>query len=255
MDVVDLRTFYNQELGQLVRRQVGDQIQRLIGPVSGLAVAGIGFATPYLRPFKPDAERVLALMPAAQGVLHWPPEGRFASTLVHDDALPLPDTCIDKLICVHALEMTESADDHLREIWRVLMPGGRLILVVPNRRGLWARFDNTPFGHGRPFSRSQIAQLLQGALLTPESWSETLYVPPIARRSVLRAAGFFEKVGRGFPIPVGGVLIVEASKQIYQRAAQQARRRFSVRIAPVLNPRPATRVSAAIRTSPPKRSG
>ena len=40
-------------------------------------------------------------------------------------------------------------------MWRVLAPSGRVI-VVPNRRGPWARADNTPFGHGRPYSRSQI---------------------------------------------------------------------------------------------------
>ena len=44
----------------------------------------------------------------------------------------------------------------LREVWRVLAAGGRLLAVVPNRRGVWARIDTTPFGHGRPYSRSQI---------------------------------------------------------------------------------------------------
>lgn len=242
MDVVDLRTFYNQPLGRLARRLIGLQIARHLGTPDGLAVAGIGFATPYLRPFKEPAERILALMPAAQGVLHWPPEGRIVSALVHDGDLPLPDNSIDRIIAVHALEMAHAPDDALREFRRVLMPGGRLVLVVPNRRGLWARFDNTPFGHGRPFSRSQLSALLQAAMLTPEAWSETLYAPPLGQGAFLKAAGFIERLGRAISMPVGGVLIVDASKQVYQKVAPQKRERLAVRIAPVLTPRPATRV-------------
>ena len=34
--------------------------------------------------------------------------------------------------------------------------GGRVLAVIPKRRGLWARMDTTPFGNGRPYSRSQI---------------------------------------------------------------------------------------------------
>ena len=43
--------------------------------------------------------------------------------------------------------------------------GGRLLIVVPNRRGVWARSDTTPFGHGRPYSRSQITHLLARGLV------------------------------------------------------------------------------------------
>ena len=43
---------------------------------------------------------------------------------------------IDRVVLVHALEETESPDDLIEEVGRVLSPGGRMILVVPNRRGL-----------------------------------------------------------------------------------------------------------------------
>ena len=53
--------------------------------------------------------------------------------------LPLPDLSVDRIVLVHALEMSDDAPSLVREIWRVLAPGGRLLLVIPNRRGLWAR--------------------------------------------------------------------------------------------------------------------
>ena len=83
----------------------------------------------------------------------------------------------------------------LREVWRVLNAGGRLLVVVPNRRGLWARMDTTPFGHGRPYSRSQITHLLRETWFTPTSWGEALYVPPISRGWFLRAAVAWERTG------------------------------------------------------------
>ena len=61
----------------------------------------------------------------------------------------------------------------IRERWptaegqRVLAPSGRVIAVIPNRRGVWTRTENTPFGHGRPYSRSQITELLRQTWFTP----------------------------------------------------------------------------------------
>ena len=80
------------------------------------------------------------------------------SALVDELELPLPDAAVDRVLLVHALEMSHDATALLREVWRVLASGGQLLAVVPNRRGLWARMDTTPFGHGRPYSRSQITQ-------------------------------------------------------------------------------------------------
>ena len=98
--------------------------------------------------------------------------------------MPLTDAAVDRILLVHALEMSADPAELLREVWRVLAPGGRLLAVVPNRRGLWARMDTTPFGHGRPYSRSQITQLLRETWFTPTGWGEALYVPPIRAQLV-----------------------------------------------------------------------
>ena len=109
--------------------------------------------------------------------------------------LPLPDASVDQLLCVHCLEVAERAGPLLREMWRVLAPEGRLLLIVPNRRGLWARFDTTPFGHGRPYSRGQLERLLTDALFTPLEWTSALYMPPLDRQWLVRWATAFERIG------------------------------------------------------------
>ncbi len=120
----------------------------------GLRVLGVGYATPYLGLFREEAERCLALMPAPQGVVRWPSTRPALAALVEEDELPLTDSAVDRVLLVHALEMSADPAELLREAWRVLAAGGRLLAVVPNRRGLWARMDTTPFGQGRPYSRT-----------------------------------------------------------------------------------------------------
>src|SRR5579862_361097 len=119
-DVVDLREFYGTRLGQVARRMVGRRIRLIWPDLTGSRLLGLGYATPYLRPFLGEAERVMALMPAAQGVLHWPSEGPNRVILGDEGELPLPDFSIDRVLLIHGLEFSEQVRPLLKEIWRVL---------------------------------------------------------------------------------------------------------------------------------------
>lgn len=237
LDVVDLRDFYARPLGELARRILRAKLRARWPDVRGARVLGVGFATPYLGVFRDDAERLLAFCPAQMGVAAWPPERPNAASLVEDGMWPLPDAAVDRIIAAHALETSESAADLLREAWRCLAPGGRLIAIAPNRRGAWAQSDATPFGHGRPFSRSQLTDLLREALFAPEGWDEALFMPPMERRLMLRSALAFERMGAKLWAPFAGVHIVEATKQAMRPIPTRSARR--VRVAPTLRPAPA----------------
>ena len=235
-DVADLREFYGTRLGQVARRMVGRRIRTAWPDLTGSRVLGLGYATPYLRPFLGEAERVMALMPAAQGVLHWPDEGPNRVLLADESELPLPDFSIDRVLLVHGLEFSEQVRPLLKEIWRVLAGGGKLLAVVPNRRGIWARVDGTPFGQGHPYTVSQLSRLLRDESFTPERNSGALYVPPTRRRMALRSAGMIEGIGGRWFTTFAGVVMVEATKEIYARPVmvQKVRRR------PVYLPLPGT---------------
>ena len=96
-----------------------------------------------------------------------------------DEELPLADSSIDRMLLVHLLEHAENPRETLKEIWRVLAPGGRLVIVVPNRRGVWARFEHTPFGTGRPFSRGQLTELLRETNFTPGGVDRRAVLPAV----------------------------------------------------------------------------
>jgi SAM-dependent methyltransferase len=237
IDVVDLRNFYGQRLGVVARRFVGRGIRSLWRDTAGQRVLGIGYSTPYLGLFREEAERCLAFMPAGQGVVKWPSARPALSALVDENELPLVDSAVDRVLLVHGLEMTNDPATLLREVWRVLAAGGRLLAVVPNRRGLWARMDTTPFGHGRPYSRTQINQLLRETWFTPTGWSEALYVPPMPRGWFLRSAVAWERTGATLSAPFAGVHLVEATKQVYRAIpARREKRRLVPALEPVLAP-------------------
>lgn len=218
-DVVDLRDFYEGGLGQMARRMIRRQIRALWPDVRGERVLGLGFATPYLRPFRDDTERVLAVMPSSMGVLSWPPEGPGLVALADETDLPLPDRSIDRVVIIHTLESTEHVRGMMREVWRVLSDSGRLLVIVPNRRGIWARLDGTPFGQGRPYTHGQLLRMLRDNLFMPQQEASALYMPPVQSRFILRTAPAWEKLGEKLFHRFAGVVLVEASKQIYAGTA------------------------------------
>ncbi len=226
-DVVDLSEFYRSRLGQVARRIIRRRLREIWPDVRGMSVLGLGYATPYLRQFRDEAGRVIALMPAHQGVMHWPPNEAGLVALADETELPFPDLSIDRLVMVHAAEHSEQLRAMMREAWRVLSGSGRLLVVTPNRRGIWARLERTPFGHGYPYSSGQLKRLLRDCLFTPEQTEHALYLPPTRRRMILHSAAAIETIGDRYFNAISGVVMVEASKQIYAATpvANRLRRR------------------------------
>ncbi|MFX4220199.1 MAG: class I SAM-dependent methyltransferase [Thalassobaculum sp.] len=242
-DAVDLRDFYDFPLGHLARRMIRRQVRDLWADLRGQTLLGLGFATPYLRPFRGEAERLLAFMPAQQGVLHWPPDGPNLTALVDEGELPLEDSSVDRIVVVHALEGTEQRAAMMSELWRVLAANGRILFVAPNRRGLWARFDHTPFGHGQPYTVGQLSRLLRDSRFTPTRTVTSVYTPPYTSGLLIRSAPAVERVGERWFTTFGGVVMIEAQKQVY--AVRRDRKRVLARARDLISaPRPVSAPTA-----------
>ena len=235
LDVIDLKDFYNSTLGRRTKEKLRTKVYRIWPKVDGDRVLGIGFPTPYLKHYMKDAERVVAFMPATQGVFRWPQDEASITALVLDDLLPLPDSSFDKVFLAHCLEMSDNPRELLREVWRVLTPGGRLLVIVPNRTGLWARLENTPFGYGRPFSRTQLSHLMRETLFSPVGWVNALHTPPIERRSIF-ASAWMERMGERFLTGFSGVFLMEATKELYQGVPLKTQSAFKPAFKPILVP-------------------
>ncbi|MCS7269087.1 MAG: methyltransferase domain-containing protein [Geminicoccaceae bacterium] len=228
-EVDELESFYQSREGQLARRLIAARLRALWPDVRGSRLVGLGFAAPYLSLFD-EAEVCLAFMPAAQGARAWPSRARSRTALVREDDLPLADGSVDRVLLVHALELSERVDRLLREVWRVLADGGRLLAVVPNRHGAWSLFERTPFGHGRPYSSGQMRKLLTRRLFEPVAEERALYLPPSGSGLLLKAAIPVERLGLRLAKELSGVVIVEAEKRIVQVAVAFGRRREAQRV-------------------------
>ncbi|HBZ45248.1 MAG TPA: hypothetical protein DEO85_14605 [Maritimibacter sp.] len=216
LDAQDLRSFYYRSaLGRVAQRHIRDKLVSMWpGSAKGQTVVGYGFAVPLLRPFLADARRVIGLMPGPQGVMAWPAGMPNVSVLCEEVLWPIDTGVVDRLVLMHGLETCGDAPALLDEAYRVLGPGGRVVFIVPNRAGLWSRSDNTPFGYGRPYSTGQLETLVKSHGFVIERHTVTLYQPPTHRRFWLKTGPMWEKLGQGVPRIVGGVLMVEASKQV-----------------------------------------
>ena len=226
LDVQDLKTFYYRTgLGRAAQRAIRDKVVAIWPETrAGTVVVGFGFAVPLLRPFLERGCRVIGLMPAPQGVMAWPAGLPNVSVLCDDRQWPLPAGFVDRLVMLHGLESSENPSAVLEEASRVLGPAGRVLIVVPNRAGLWARSDQTPFGYGRPYSLSQLeAQLRRHGFAAARS-EVALFQPPSHRRFWLRAGPFCERVGRRvWRRYAGGVLLIEAVKDTFRSSGTLVR--------------------------------
>lgn len=223
-DIVNLRHFYATFFGESVRALIADAILRIWPTVEGDAVVGIGYATPYLSPYIDQATPLVACMPAQQGAAYWPHGGDNLVLIAHDSELPFAESSLNRVLLVHSIENSEQLSWMIGEIWRVLTPNGKLLAVVPNRRGMWSRSSRSPFGYGRPFSITQMRDLLTEQQFTITRTSSALFMPPIRIKFCWRIANKLEAIGKficnflgGF---LGGVLLVEAEKQIYSGIRQ-----------------------------------
>lgn len=217
-DVIDLRDFYDTRLGYVTRRMIRRKIREFWPDVRGCNMMALGYPTPFLRYYREEAQRLVALMPAEQGALSWSRKTPNIVVLTEETQLPLANKSIDFALVVHALEFTSHPREMIQEVWRVLTDGGKLIIIVPNRTSIWARIEKTPFGQGHPYSISQLNQFLTENTFTPIRTERALYIPPTQSRFFLSTASPWEKLGHKWFQNLSGVLIVEATKQVYAGA-------------------------------------
>ena len=170
-------------------------------------------------------------MPAQVGVVAWP-AARPLTVLGEEAALPFADAMFDRILVVHGLEGADAGRVLLRQLWRVLAPEGRLLVVAPNRASLWAQMEASPFACGRPFHRGELDTLLRDTLFEPLLWDRALYLPPFAGRKLARMSEGWERLGRRFLPGVAGVHLVEAGKTLYGLAKPRQLKRAESTLAP-----------------------
>ena len=229
--VQKLEQFYVSRLGVAAQAMVSRRLQTLWPDLDGLDVLGYGYGIPFLQGYGDNistkcVRSIVYAMPAEQGAVRQMSSRGNISVLTPDHQFPFEPGVFDRVLLVHGLEEAPRMAALLGELWRVMKPEGRIVIVAANRAGLWARTDKTPFGAGRPFSRTQLSMALKTSGFVPLVRSGALYCPPMNKMCSMGMAAGFEKFGETVWPGFSGLVLVEAVKRLYAGQEGRERRRI-----------------------------
>jgi SAM-dependent methyltransferase len=213
--IVQLKQFYSTRLGVAVADMVGRAITGMWPRATDDAMLVIGYGAPYISQYLSQATPLIMAMPAEQGAAAWPSSQSNHVILAHDGELPLQNNSINRVFLIHSVEYSEHLNAMMQEVWRVLVPGGRVLAVVPNRMSFWSNASSTPLGFGRPFNALQLRGLFTHHHFTITRSTSALFTTPLFTRISPRFSRKIEKIGHFLWWFLGGVLIIEAEKQLY----------------------------------------
>lgn len=199
------RAYYASADGRRVARLLARIVAPAVRRGATARLLALGYAAPLLAGLNPARlERMAIGMTADEHP--FPAKHPSCAFATAADALPFAEGMFDQVLLVHALEFAERPAALLRELWRVMAPASELILIVPNRAGLWTHFEATPFGQGRPWGRNELMRLLRDTMFEPLSWRSALVAPPVRGLRWLDAP-----LTRALP-RIGGIHFVLARK-------------------------------------------
>lgn len=220
-DVTDYKKFYATALGRQVRHAITRRIESFWPDLAGDTLIGLGYSVPYLKPYlRQKNGEIISFMMAEQGAVYWPRNRENLCSLVDAEHLPLRDAQINRVLVAHALEYSEYPLEVLQEIWRVLTPGGRAILMVPNRKSWWSHSEKSVFSHGYPYRIGQLRNLVDEVGFTEVQTAGALYFPPLEWKLLYRMMPLLEYASNLLRAHLGGVIIMHVEKQLYASAKE-----------------------------------
>lgn len=213
--------FYDTELGRTIDKLEKDLIYSLAEPHPGQLALDVGTGTGHFaRDLATRGLRVIgvdvswAMLSVARN------RTRSALPLVHlvhaDAArLPFVSDRLDLVLSVTALEFIAAPRLALEEMWRVLRPGGRLVIAVLNAVSPWAEArrqeaakQETPFSHAHFYAPEEFVALL--ASFGPVTWNSSVFIGPDG--TGLEMAQLLEDTGRALRRDEGALLVGRVDK-------------------------------------------
>lgn len=231
-DIIEIKHFYDGVTGGLARRVILDTIEELWPELPNDLLCGIGYVDPFLDIYHGRGQKCAVFHSAYSGTYQHKAQ-KYLSALVNETELPLSDNSQKRILSAHLLEHTVSPHHFIKEVSRILDYDGEVIFVIPNRRGLWARFEHTPFGNGKPYTKRQIVNLFEEHNLFITEHGSALFFPPREHPPIRLYVNMAEYIGkRSFLSRYGGVHIIKAVKRAYIPPKMKIQSQNSIRIFP-----------------------
>lgn len=213
------RAWYRLRLGRRLQRTEHEELGRVLPNLFGYHILQMG--NPVQRDWLDSSRishRILMDDLAPRG--EQPEPDRRRSLIAHPCAAPIGSSSVDVIVLPHVLEFAPQPHQVLREVERMLIPEGHVVILGFNpfswwglRRLLTGWCDEVPWC-GRFYSLTRIKDWL--ALLGFDTVLSRYYFfrPPFQNDSIMERLGLLERLGRRWwPVFGGGYLLV-AKKRV-----------------------------------------
>lgn len=217
--IVSLSAWLNTDPGQYARNWEQTRFDSMVDNVFGYRALQIGLPELDLlranrMPFKAFVGPEL---PAAEQTYDWAGIVR-----AEPEFLPFDRESMDLVVLPHILETSSNPHQVLREVDRILMPEGRVVISGFNPWSLWGLRQRTPFL--KPWLPPEVNQ--QVSLSRLKDWFKLLsfeiefghfgcYVPSFRTKKWLDRTAFFESAGDRWWPACGGIYVVSAVKRVH----------------------------------------
>lgn len=211
IDVIDLKEFYQASVSSNIYPVLQEILSKLRIESGSHKSLFVGFGAPYANATKSEFLAMLAHV----GGLAWPDSKNNRALLAYEGEWPFANQMFDEIILIHGLEYAQNAGNLLEECCRSLRPEGRLVVIVPNRRSIWVRSDETPLGFGQPYTLTQLIHILKKYDFIPVNVARGLYALPSKRWLGKLWSWIFKLIASKTLQKFSGLVGVAAIKRVY----------------------------------------
>jgi SAM-dependent methyltransferase len=206
--------------GQYVLKWQQAQFDHIVSDIFGYHALQIGL--PQLQGLKENRMPLQMILRAPHDRPHEQHAATWQTISGLPDKLPFANQSIDLVLLPHVLEFTDDPHSVLREVNRILMPEGRVVISGFNPASLWGLRQYCSHLIGQPYLPRE-GQFID--LLRIKDWLKLLdfsvdrgrfgcYRLPLRSESGMSKMGFLEKAGdRWWPV-LGSVFMVSAIKRV-----------------------------------------
>ncbi|HUS71394.1 MAG TPA: methyltransferase domain-containing protein, partial [Anaerolineae bacterium] len=144
------------------RRILSRLLDEMLEGAGNPRILDVGCGTGATMGFLERYGEVIGVDIAPQALKYGREQGRARLCLADGGHLPFLEDSFDLVTALDLLEHLEHEEVGLREMWRVLKNGGRLLAVVPAFAFLWSDFDRFS-GHYRRYSKQELRSKIEGS--------------------------------------------------------------------------------------------